>query len=120
MRLALVLAALAASPAVADGRTIVGEWATTRKDCGTQFAYKVGPRSLVSDELSCAFDGVSRSGDTVTFKGRCSDGESSMPETVVATRTGDALAVRFSGSGGDLALVACPAGKPPQRRGESP
>ncbi len=102
----LCLAPLA--PALADGRTIVGEWAQSPGDCGTQFAYRIGPRSIVTDEMSCTFGSVSRNGGTVRFTGLCEPDARDGAETVVATRSGERLRLSFLRGGGGGDLVRCP------------
>lgn len=116
MHLRSVLAAAAIclalpAPGVAAGRTIVGEWAQSASDCGTQFAYRIGPRSIVTDEMSCSFASVSRRGETVRFDGRCEPDSRGGAETVVATRSGDALRLAFRRAGGGTDLVRCPAAR---------
>jgi len=98
-------AALAQQP-----RSIVGHWYLEPSDCGMQFAYKIEPMGIYQDELQCEFDSVSRSGNTVRWKGRCNNSNYDMvKETVVATETNGVLSLRFEIGGGTLGnLKRCP------------
>lgn len=105
----LVLAFLCA-PAGAGPRSIVGDWALDPKDCGTPFAFRIGPRALASDSFACAFTDVSRTGSTVRFAGVCDDGPGDKPETVTATEVDGRLSLAFRRAGGRFPdLRRCPA-----------
>lgn len=108
---AVSLPALAQSP-----RTIVGEWAPERGDCGTPQAIKVFAKSLAADEMMCEFTNVARKGDVVTFEGTCDSGTASGPEPETLTARlspSGKLNLVFSKGGGRIAgLLRCPR-KPP-------
>lgn len=100
-------------PALAQPpRTIVGEWAFQRSDCGTPQAIKVFARSLAADELMCEFATVSRKGNVVTFEGTCDSGGTSGPEAETLTATllpTGKLDLSFAKGGGVVAgLSRCP------------
>jgi hypothetical protein len=95
--LAAVWLACTAGPVLAQGRTIVGEWAPDPANCLPYAgAIKISALSLVGDEMSCQFRSVARQGDVVTWQGRCDFADSSMPVTVVAALTGQRLSVRIN------------------------
>lgn len=111
--LALYLAALPAGHASAGGRTIVGSWGATAAECGTTAAFVVAQQGIATDDMSCTLPGVSRSGDTVTFRGTCTNaGEAPAREIVVATLRGDRLDMRFLRGGASyVGMVACRGGR---------
>lgn len=86
---------------VSAAETIVGRWGESRDVCLSGMALDVLPMGLSAEETRCDFTDVSRSGDVVTWKGRCFvHGEASRAETVVATLNPDrSLSVHFRGSG---------------------
>jgi hypothetical protein len=92
-------------------RSIVGDWAETREGCASPMAglVRVGPKSLTTDEMSCSFRDVSRSGPTVTFTGSCNEGGRSRATTVTATESGGRLTVRFANGNQWAPLMRCPA-----------
>jgi hypothetical protein len=91
-----------AGPAVAEGRTIVGQWAPDPKNCvPSAGAIVVGALSLTADEMVCGFKSVARQGDQVTWRGKCDFADSSMPATVVATLNGPTLSVRVNKQSAD-------------------
>lgn len=91
-----------AVPAMAQGRTIVGEWAPDPKNClPFAGAMQISAMSMVTDEMSCNFKSVARSGDQVTWRGGCSFGSKSVPSMVIATLMGDTLAVRINNQPAD-------------------
>lgn len=63
---------LACTPALAAGRSIVGEWAPNPRMCRPMDgALKIVPLGMAGDEFSCDFKSVSRVGDVVTWRGSC-------------------------------------------------
>lgn len=86
-----------AGPALAGGRSIVGQWAPDPKNCvPSAGAIVVGALSLTADEMACGFKSVARQGDQVTWRGKCDFADSSMPATVVAMLNGSSLSVRIN------------------------
>ena len=112
-RLALLLGLLlatAASDPVKAAQSIVGRWGVTPAECDTTAAFGVSPQAISTDDMGCDLPGVSRIGDVVTFKGRCTNaGERSAKETVVATLRPDGkLDLAFlTGGGRYKGLVRC-------------
>ena len=94
----LLLLTGALAPALAQGRTIVGEWALEHADC-TPLAGSIviGPLSIVGDDMRCDFRSVSRSGDVVTWRGGCGFPEPEERATVVAAAQGDRLFLTING-----------------------
>lgn len=102
--LALLLApqAHAAKPA-----SIVGKWRFPQETCDQ--AIRIGPLSLNSEDVSCRFTSVRRSGSTVTWRGNCDDAEGSSSETVSATESEGRLTIRYLKGGNVLeGLMRCP------------
>lgn len=92
----------ATAPAMAAGRTIVGDWAPDPSSCfPSAGAVNISAMSLVADEMSCTFKSVARTGDQVTWKGRCSFADRAVPSVVVATLQGERLSVRVNGQSPD-------------------
>lgn len=97
---ATALLLLAGAPALAGGRSIVGDWAPDPRQCRpVDGALRIAPLGLAGDELSCNFKSVSRDGDVVTWRGKCSGSEDSSAATVVAALRGEVLSVRINGNG---------------------
>jgi hypothetical protein len=97
---ATALLLLAGAPALAGGRSIVGDWAPDPRQCRpNDGAVRIAPLGLAGDELSCTFKSVSRDGDVVTWRGICSGPEDSSAATVVAALRGEVLSVRINGNG---------------------
>lgn len=93
---------LAAAPAMAAGRTIVGNWAPDPRSCfPSAGAVNISAMALVADEMSCAFKSVARTGDQVTWRGRCSFSDRAVPAVVVATLQGERLSVRVNAQPAD-------------------
>lgn len=93
----LVSIGLLATPAVAGGRTIVGDWAPDPSTCfPSAGAVNISPMSLVADEMSCSFKSVARTGDQVTWRGSCNFADRAVPAVVVATLQGERLSVRVN------------------------
>ena len=104
MRRTLLLAIVALPFLATTGsarETIVGRWGESRDVCGSGAAIDIGPMGLSSEETACEFSDVSRTGDVVTWKGRCFVHDApSRQETVVATHNPDrSLTIAFRGSG---------------------
>lgn len=95
----LATGALASVTASRAAQTIVGTWAPNARNCTpVDGMISIGSRSLTADETSCTFGDVGRSGDVVTWHGRCSDGEASKPTTVVATLRNSRLSFTMNGA----------------------
>ncbi len=90
-------------------RSIVGDWAETPEGCSSPMAglVRIGSKSLTTDELSCSFRDVSRSGSTVTWSGSCSEGGRSKPARVTATESAGRLTIRFAGGESWNPLMRC-------------
>lgn len=95
-------------------RSIVGDWAETREGCASPMAglTRIKAMSLATDELTCTFTSVSRSGATVTWGGSCEDGtgpRAGKPQksTVTATETGGRLTIRINRNAW-APLLRCP------------
>jgi hypothetical protein len=91
-------------------RSIVGDWAETRYGCASPMAglVRIGSKSLGTDEMSCTFRDVSRSGPSVTWTGSCNEGGRATPTTVTATESGGRLMIRFANGNAWAPLVRCP------------
>ena len=91
---------LACTPALAAGRSIVGDWAPNPRMCRPMDgALKIVPLGMAGDEFSCDFKSVSRAGDVVTWRGSCGFPGKSRAATVVAALRGEVLSVRINGNG---------------------
>lgn len=89
----------ASGPSQAAGRTIVGTWAPDPAACTPVGGMiSIGPMALTGDELACTFDDVDRSGDVVTWHGRCGEPEPAQPATVVAKLQGEVLRMSIAGA----------------------
>jgi hypothetical protein len=86
----------------AKPKSIVGEWAEQKSDCGTPYAWLVGGKSLSNDVMMCEFKTVERDGEYVRFKGPCNDGSRSVDETVVAREQKGKLTIVFGRQGGNV------------------
>jgi hypothetical protein len=96
--------AVAAKPA-----SIVGDWRFPEETCANPL--RIGPMSLASEDVSCRFASVKRTGNRVTWKGICDGAEGSSEQTVTATETKGRLTIRYTPGGNVLeGLVRC--GKP--------
>ena len=81
----LVVALVGIVQSAQAAQTIVGTWAPDPTACTPAAGMiSIGPLSLTADEMVCTFRDVARSGDVVTWHGRCSDGTTRTPTTVVA------------------------------------
>lgn len=102
--IAALLLVLAATVPASAAETIVGRWGETNEVCAGADALVVKPMGLSAEQMSCDFTDVSRSGDVVTWKGRCFvQEESPRRETVVATLASDrSLRILFRGSGSKI------------------
>lgn len=101
LAVATVAATLASGPGsvLAAGRTIVGDWAPDPRMCRPMDgALKIVPLGMASDEFSCNFKNVVRSGDVVTWRGSCGFTDGTKTATVVAALRGEALSVRINGN----------------------
>ncbi|MGU3661149.1 hypothetical protein [Methylobacterium fujisawaense] len=91
-----------AGPALAGGRTIVGQWAPDPKNCvPSAGAIMITALGLTADEMSCDFKSVARQGDQVTWRGKCAFSDATKASTVVATLNGPSLSVRVNGQPAD-------------------
>jgi hypothetical protein len=76
----------------------VGRWAPDPRQClPSAGAIAIDPLSIVGDDFRCDFNSVSRSGDAVTWQGRCGFPEPPKPATVVATARGETLSLKING-----------------------
>lgn len=92
--------------------TIVGEWYAEDigpHDCGTPFAFHIGPMNYAEESLVCTFDDVRRDGWQVTWNGSCRDGSSQFPSQVIALEERGRLSMWFDGQPGWSALRRCTA-----------
>lgn len=89
----LVLVAGFANPAYA-ARTIVGNWAPVGASCKELSTIQIGPKSIIGEDFYCQFRTVQRRGLVVTWKGRCTFGDTEERVTVVAKTSGDKLVYR--------------------------
>ena len=89
-------------------RTIVGTWDFEGQNCLAPI--RIGPKSLVSDDVNCTFATVSRKGDVVTWKGVCDSAEGSSAQTVIASLSqSGSLTIRYVPGGNVLEnLWRCP------------
>ena len=96
--------------ASAEGRSIVGDWAESRDGCASPMAglVRVGSKSLTTDEMSCTFRDVARSGATVTWTGSCDEGRGAKPAKVTATESAGRLTIRFANGNAWSPLMRCP------------
>lgn len=98
----LMLAAIS-TPALA-AKSIVGKWGSDGEACAFSPTV-IGPRSIDSPELRCRFSSVSRTGETVTWRGSCDRAFGGrVPEATVTARryqgdwAHDWIALRINGS----------------------
>lgn len=92
------VAMLAADPASATGRSIVGFWTPQGAKC--QLAdgeIRIGPLGITGDDFQCAFKSVARVGETVIWKGKCGFPEDDKPAIVVAQTQGQLLRLTING-----------------------
>jgi hypothetical protein len=99
LRACSILAFLAFFPSAsqADGESIVGAWAPDPDNCtpvGGMIA--VTPLGLTGDEFRCDFKSVSRSGDVVTWRGKCGFPSPFEPAVAVASLRGSKLNIRIN------------------------
>jgi hypothetical protein len=92
------------------GQSIVGDWAETHDGCASPMAglVRIGPKSLTTDEMSCSFTEVSRTGPIVTWKGSCNEGGQKKSMSVTATENGGRLTIRFKNGKAWAPLMSCP------------
>lgn len=104
---AALLLALSAGPALA-AQTIVGIWATPGK-CGRPLStIEVEPMGLSGEDFYCEFDTVSRTGDTVRWRGTCTFGADAEKATVTARLAKGMLSYRMNQDGWNGPLQRCP------------
>ncbi len=99
-RLFAIFAAVVLSGSAFAAQSLVGKWAPSAGMCNAPPAITIGPKSLVGEDFTCRFDTVSRKGGTVTWKGRCSSGDTDRPRTIIAKRSGKKMYYRTVGEGG--------------------
>ena len=99
LKMPVILAVgLLALPAAAQQRSsVVGKWSTAAGRCVKPLSIVViGPKSLSGEDFGCEFDTVSRQGDVVTWRGKCTfGGDDPVSETVQARLAGNRLHYRF-------------------------
>lgn len=104
----MVAAQLVMSPPVHAAESIVGTWAPNPAECTpVNGLVEIGAKSVNADDLSCTFDDVSRTGNVVTWRGRCTDGTRWTDSTVVATLRGRTLDLDVGGQGLRAGLRRC-------------
>lgn len=97
----LVVSANAAQP-------MVGTWASPGK-CGAPLAtVVVEPMALSGEDFFCEFGTVSRTGDTVRWRGVCTFGPDEEKASVTARVARGALSYRFNTDGWNGPLRRCP------------
>jgi hypothetical protein len=108
----LISALALATAAEAQQRgSLIGKWSTAAGKCQRPLSIIViGPKSLAGEDFGCDFDSVSRRGDVVTFRGKCTYGaDDPVSETVVARLQGQRLYYRFLSVRGENGPFArCP------------
>ncbi len=107
--LAVLGGALAAGAAeTIAGKTIVGSWATPGK-CGRPLStIVVEPMGLSGEDFYCDFDAVSRSGDTIRWRGTCTFGIDEEKTAVTARLSRGKLSYRINRDGWNGPLQRCP------------
>ena len=93
MRSALALLLLTTSAIAADWHD--GEWAERPADCGTPAAWRLADGILAGDELVCEAGIVHRRGVDLLLQGKCDRGQGATPESVIVTRRGERLEIRW-------------------------
>ena len=99
----LLLSVAMATPALA-AQSIVGTWVLSEASCksGPENKIAIGPMSIQSDVLNCAFGSVSRQGRLVRWEGLCHTGEGD--ERGPGTMTAQLTAGRLTMSGAGISL----------------
>jgi hypothetical protein len=94
----------------ASPRSIVGDWAENREGCASPMAgmVRIGAKSITSDEMSCTFSSVTRSGSTIQWAGTCNEGQGNRPARVTATETSGRLTISFGPGKSWQPLIRCP------------
>ena len=90
--------------------SIVGDWSESPAACSspTDGMVRIGPMSLTTDEMSCTFRSVTRSGATVSWFGACNEGGKTKAANVSATERGGRLTITFDGGSPWASLTRCP------------
>ena len=90
--------------------SIVGTWHSPGNGCKrADGALTIKPMAMEGEDVTCKFSSVSRTGNTVTWKGVCDDAEGSARQTVTATETAKGLTIRYSPGGNTINnLQRCP------------
>lgn len=106
--LALLLAPLLASGGASAAESIVGTWATPGK-CGRPLStIVVEPMGLSGEDFYCDFQTVSRTGDTVRWRGTCTYGVDEEKAIVTARLARGRLSYRMNQDGWNGPLQRCP------------
>lgn len=91
----LCMLVIASTPAFA-AKSIVGRWGSDGEACGFA-ATNIGRMEISSPELRCHFTSVSRSGETVTWRGSC--------DRAFGSRVADATVTARSYNDGDYERI---------------
>ncbi len=103
-----MLAVLGGASAAGAAETIVGSWATPGK-CGRPLStIVVEPMGLSGEDFYCDFDAVSRSGDTIRWRGTCTFGIDEEKTAVTARLSRGKLSYRTNRDGWNGPLQRCP------------
>lgn len=101
-----IIPAFAANSVVGN---LLGTWATPGR-CGRPLStVSVGPLDFSGEDFFCDFKSVSRTGDTVRWRGACSfDAADKEKTTVTARLSGGMLSYRINKDGWNGPLQRCP------------
>lgn len=90
--------------------SIVGTWATPGR-CGVPLStIVVEPMSISGEDFFCDFKSVSRNGDVVNWRGRCTFGDTPETTAVTARLADGRLSYRMNRDGWNGPLQRCPKG----------
>jgi hypothetical protein len=82
LSVALAFALLAAPLPAFAAQSIVGSWDFPENKCSSPII--ISAMAMKSEDVDCKFSTVTRSGNTVTWKGICDGAEGASNETVIA------------------------------------
>lgn len=114
MRLALAALTLAipltGALAMPPLPTITGVWTFPGQGCKREDgALTIKPLALESEDVSCKFRTVKRTGNRVEWNGTCDDAEGSSRQKVIAIEVNGTLSIRYVPGGNLLeGLKRCP------------
>jgi hypothetical protein len=98
--LTFLLTVFGSTTLLAQHRTIVGDWGTSRRDCrAPDGVIAIEPLAMRSSDFYCSFKNVSRNGSTVTWNGTCEDHIGNVrpySETVIADEDRGVLTIKFA------------------------